>query len=125
MNEVITLEEIRAKALGSVIEISDWDGSGKISVRVRAVDMSPHFMKLKSMPNKLKASADGVFNPAQNQDVEISMDEMLPILDGIAEGVLVEPTYAEIQEIYPLTLTQKLEIFKFAMGGIDNLNSFR
>ena len=30
-----------------------------------------------------------------------------------------------IQAVYPLTLVQKMELFRIAMGGIEKLDSFR
>jgi hypothetical protein len=133
--KVISLEEIKQKALGTVIEISDWEPGKKICVRVKAIDMTPHILSMERLPNVLKASAHEVFNGKQSSGKQLdaiagaidkeSIEDMLPIIDGIAKEVLVEPTYDEIQAVYPLTLTQKMEIFKYSMGGIEKLDSFR
>jgi hypothetical protein len=133
--KVISIEEIREKAQGTVIEISDWSPNGKIAVRVRAIDMTPHILALEKMPNALKNAANEVFNGKTSSMKQINdaaskvdMDDitgMMPIIEGIVREVLVEPKYDEIQAIYPLTLNQKMELFKFAMGGIEKLDSFR
>jgi hypothetical protein len=64
--KVISLEEIKQKALGTVIEISDWEPGKKICVRVKAIDMTPHILSMESLPNMLKASAHEMFNGKQS-----------------------------------------------------------
>ena len=54
-----------------------------------------------------------------------SISKMIPIIDGIVKEVLVEPKFDDIQAVYPLTLRQKMELFRIAMGGIEKLDSFR
>jgi len=132
---VISLEEIKAKAEGTIVEISDWIPGKKIAVRVKAIDMTPHILKLDKLPNILKDSATEVFNGKQMSDKRIadltnSMDQdsiskMIPILDGIVKEVLVEPKFDDIQAVYPLTLGQKMELFRIAMQGVEQLDSFR
>ena len=133
--KVISLEEIKAKAEGKIVEISDWIPGKKIAVRVKAIDMTPHILKLDKLPNILKDSATEVFNGKQVSDKKIadltnSMDQdsfskMITIIDGIVREVLVEPKFDDIQAVYPLTLRQKMELFKIAMGGIEKLDPFR
>jgi len=133
--KVISIEEIKQKARGTVIEISDWEPGKKICVRVKAIDMTPHLLSMETLPNALKTSAHEVFNGKQSSGKQLdaiagavskeSIEDMLPIIEGIVKEVLVEPTYDEIQAVYPLTLNQKIELFKFAMGGIEQLDSFR
>ena len=140
--KVISLEEIIERARGIVIEIPDWAPNAKIGVRVKAIDMTPHMLSLEKMPNALRAAADEVFNGKQGGKKDSKLEEdlqeaivgkldisdveqIMPILEGIAKEVLVEPTYDEIQAVYPLTLAQKMALFQFAMGGVDKLESFR
>ncbi len=133
--KVISLEEIKAKAEGKIVEISDWIPGKKIAVRVKAIDMTPHILKLDKLPNILKDSATEVFNGKQVSDKKIadltnSMDQdsfskMITIIDGIVREVLVEPKFDDIQAVYPLTLRQKMELFKIAMGDIEKLDPFR
>jgi hypothetical protein len=132
---VISLEEIKAKAEGTIVEISDWIPGKKISVRVKAIDMTPHILKIDKLPNILKNSATEVFNGKQMSDKQIadftnsidqdSFSKMMPIIDGIVKEVLVEPKFDDIQAVYPLTLVQKMELFRIAMGGMEKLDSFR
>jgi len=132
---VISLEEIKERAKGTIVEISDWIPGKKIAVRVKAIDMTPHILKLDKLPNILKDSATEVFNGKQMSDKRIadltnsldqdSISKMIPIIDGIVKEVLVEPKFDDIQAVYPLTLRQKLELFRIAMGDIEKLDSFR
>jgi len=132
---VISLEEIKAKAEGTIVEISDWIPGKKISVRVKAIDMTPHILKIDKLPNILRDSATEVFNGKQMSDKKIadltnSMDQdsfskMITIIDGVVREVLVEPKFDDIQAVYPLTLGQKMELFRIAMGGIEKLDPFR
>ena len=132
---VISLEEIKAKAEGTIVEISDWIPGKKIAVRVKAIDMTPHILKIDKLPNILKDSATEVFNGKQMSDKRIadltnsldqdSISKIIPILDGIVKEVLVEPKFDDIQAVYPLTLGQKMELFRIAMQGVEQLDSFR
>ena len=132
---VISLEEIKARAEGTIVEISDWIPGKKIAVRVKAIDMTPHILKLDKLPNILKDSATEVFNGKQMSDKRIadltnsidqdSISKIIPILDGIVKEVLVEPKFDDIQAVYPLTLGQKMELFRIAMQGMEQLDSFR
>lgn len=133
--KVISLEEIKERAKGTIVEISDWIPGKKISVRVKAIDMTPHILKIDKLPNILKDSATEVFNGKQMSDKRIadltnsldqdSISKMIPIIDGIVKEVLVEPKFDDIQAVYPLTLGQKMELFRIAMGDMEKLDSFR
>ena len=132
---VISLEEIKERAKGTIVEISDWIPGKKVAVRVKAIDMTPHILKIDKLPNILKDSATEVFNGKQMSDKRIadltnsldqdSISKMIPIIDGIVKEVLVEPKFDDIQAVYPLTLGQKMELFRIAMGGIEKLDPFR
>lgn len=131
--KAISLDEMRLKAQGTLVEIPDWTNNGTIDVRVKAIDMTPHIMSIDKMPNALKKSAVEAFEgKAKGSQADLAkdistddMEHMLPIIEGVVKEVLVEPTYDDFQEIYPLTLQQKLVLFKMSMGGIEELDSFR
>jgi len=55
----------------------------------------------------------------------MDVNNLLPAIDAICQEALVEPTWDDITAIRPLTLEQKLAIFDYATGGIDELQSFR
>lgn len=127
---VITLEQIRERARGEVIEIPDWDGRGTIKVRARKIDITPIAMQAGVIPNSLKVRAQEVFEGKvpkrlKNDEIELEMEKLIPALDAIAKEALVEPKYEDIQAILPLTLMQKLAIFQYVTKEVQQLESFR
>lgn len=130
--KVITLEEIRERAKGVITEIPGWTQGEVIAVRLRAIDMTPHILSMENMPNVLRNAAMAVFEKDDVSSEKIAaetdvsdMQRMLPIIDSIVKECLVEPTWDDFQENYPLTMVQKMAIFEFAMAGVDSLKSFR
>lgn len=127
---VISLDEIRQRAHGQVIEIPDWDGRGTIKVRVRKIDITPIILRAGVIPNSLKVKAQEVFEGEapkrlKADEVELEMEKLLPALDAIAKEAMVEPGYDDIQAILPLTLNQKMAIFRFVTEEVQLLESFR
>lgn len=131
----ISLEELRKKARGFVVDIPEWVGEGTIPVQVRGIDMTPFIMKLDKLPNPLKNAAVEVFegksdkplaelNPADLDDLD-EINAMLPIIEDVCRAILVSPTYDEFEEVYPMTLTQKMALFEVATGGLNDLKTFR
>ena len=130
--KVITLEEIRERAKGVITEIPGWTRDEVIAVRLRAIDMTPHILSMENMPNVLRNAAMAVFEKDDASSEKIAaetdvsdMQRMLPIIDSIVKECLIEPTWDDFQENYPLTMMQKMAIFEFAMAGVDSLKSFR
>lgn len=127
---VITLDEIRERARGEVIEIPDWNGRGTIKVRVRKIDITPIVMQAGVIPNSLKVKAQEVFEGevkrnVKSDDIDIEMEKLMPALDAIAREALVEPKYDDIQGILPLTLNQKLAILNYVTEELKQLEPFR
>lgn len=136
---VITLEEIKERAKGTIVEIPGWVPEEKIGVRLRAIDLTPHLMQLQSIPNVLRSAAlevfdktpskkDGKSKPTAQSADDYStkdMERMLPIIDAIVKECLIEPEWEKFEQYYPLTIVQKMAIFRFAMAGVDSLESFR
>lgn len=134
--KVISLEELRLKAMGVPVEIPDWEPGKTIWVRAKPIDMTPYMLQFQALPNKLKTAAVEVFHgedperqaQAQRTVEELGQDsiaQMLPLLDQVARDTLTEPTFDEIQALLPMTLNQKMALFQHALGGLDMLESFR
>lgn len=128
----ISLEEIKEKAKGVLVAIPDWNNLGDIYVRVRYIDISPLLLNTGAFPNELSLEVETMFEqddgkrkPTPKEDTKVQMDKFMPILEAVAKEALIEPTYDEIQEVYPLTFQQKTAIFKHIMGGIEQLKPFR
>ncbi len=135
LDKVISLQEIKEKAKGVVISIPDWDGKGTIKVRVRHIDLTPALMETGVLPDELSAEVVTMFegeskkgSKKENTKAEspkIKMEKLMPMMNTVVKEALVEPTYDEIQEIYPLTSPQKMAIFSFITGGVAQLKPFR
>lgn len=136
VKKVISLDEIRERAKGRLIEIPDWTPGSWITVRIKDIDMTPYIMSLDNLPNILKKTAaeafelDGGIDEKKALEMAKNMEmaeiaEMMPIIDGVCKEVLVDPLFDDIQELLPLTMNQKMFIFNIAMGKVDQLNSFR
>ncbi|WPD20177.1 hypothetical protein [Thermaerobacter composti] len=129
-DRVITLEEIRQRARGEIVDLPDWDGQGTIRVRLRKVDLTPVILQHNFLPNALKVKVQEAFEgkpprPAPAPEVDLDLHKLMPALDAIAKEALVEPTYEQITEILPLTLTQKLAILEWVTKDLKALESFR
>jgi len=129
--KVISLEDIKEKAKGEVVEIPDWEPEKTINVRLRRIDVTPIMMESGSIPDDLSKEVATMMEKGEEIDPEkldtgkFNPDNFIPVLNSIAKEALAEPTYEEINEVYPLTMNQKLAIFKFVTGGIEQLKPFR
>lgn len=138
----ITLAEIKKKSEGELIEIPDWNGRDTIWVRVRSVDVTAHLLEAGSLPNEVKMAVDEAFDSGAQSEEDLKrirsklsegseqnqqdrLRKMLPMLNAIAKEALIEPTYDEVNEVYPLNIQQKLAIFEYSTKGIDSMASFR
>ena len=130
--KVISLENIKAKAKGSIVKIPDWEPGKTINVRLRTIDVTPLMMEAGTIPDELSVEVANMMEKGEEVDPEklgadtkVNTKSFLPVLTAVAKEALVEPTYTEIEEIYPLTMQQKLAIFKFVTGGIEQIKPFR
>ncbi len=130
VKKVTSLDEIREQTEPQLVELPGFRDGSIITVRLRVIDLTPHLMELQ-IGNPLLAEAQKLAKEGLSKD-EIAgrldggttAKEMLPLLDEIAKESLVEPTHAEITDIHPLTLAQKLKIFEYATG-LGDLRPFR
>jgi len=134
---VTSLDEIRAQVEPEVIEIPGFKPGAVINVAVRSVELTPHLLRV-GIGNPLldaavKKAKEGKSLPEIEQELEAevdkvkerTMDSILPIIDAVVKEALVEPTWDEIASIQPLTLSQKMAIFNYAVGDVVALRSFR
>lgn len=125
----ISLEEIKAKAKGNLVEIPDWEPTKMIKVRLRMIDVTPLIMNSGAIPDELSVEVATMFEEGKidrlSKDTKVKTSQFADTLDAIAKEALVEPSYEAINEIYPLTMQQKLAIFKYVTGGIELMKPFR
>ncbi len=134
-DQVITLDQVKQKAQGQVIDIPDWEPDKTIKVRVRKIDITPLLLSSGTIPNELSNEVSNYLS--EGGDPEKAVKKMaknppkfdstkfLPTLNAIVKEALVEPAYEELEKVYPLNMSQKLAIFKYVTGGIEDMKSFR
>lgn len=119
---VSTLDEIRAQAEPTLIEIPGFRPGTSIRVKVRPVDLSGALLEA------------GVGNPLVAQTLEtgkakVGPDELPHILElarVVSRQALAEPTYDEIAAIAPMTFEQHMAIFSHVAGmEVAALEPFR
>lgn len=137
----ISLDQLRKAASGEVINIPDHTGSETIAVRVKRVDLTSDVLSSGMIPNDLQADVVKQFEKGGSRDqvekhiekrlekeLAGDMEEMnkfLPMINKLCEKALMEPTWADFEEIYPLTMPQKMAIFEWLMGEVRQMRSFR
>lgn len=129
--KVISLKEIEVIATGELVQIPGWKAGTFITVRLKPIDLTPELLKLRNgVPNPLKKEAQEVFEGKKTNREEVGEallqnPGILEQLNVFAKLALVEPTYDEIQTRMPLITEQKLAIFSWVMGGVQDLIPFR
>lgn len=133
--QVISIDDIKKKAEGYLVEIPDWEPNKTINVRLRAIDITPMLLESGAVPDELSVEVATMFEgeekiqqesaPKDKSDYKMKMKKFSPVLDAIAKQALAEPTWDEINEVYPLTMQQKLAIFKSVTAGIEKMKPFR
>ena len=129
----ISLEEISVLAKGTLVEIPSWEPGKTIVVRLRKIDITPTIMAAGVIPDQLSLEVstlfeeDGKSTPGTGSDKKVDFDtsKLMPVLDTMAKEALAEPTFEEINAVYPLTLDQKMAIFEFLAGGLNKIKPFR
>lgn len=133
LSKSISLEEISILAKGTLVEIPSWEPGKTIVVRLRKIDITPTIMSAGVIPDQLSLEVstlfeeDDKFTPdtKASEKVDFDTSKLMPVLDTMAKEALTEPTFDEINAIYPLTLDQKMAIFEFLSGGLRKIKPFR
>lgn len=135
----INIEELKNLSKGTIIEIPGYNESDVINVRVKKIDFSKEMLNGKynlagflngSIVDELsktnnEAEREEIIRKEAVKDTPEAISDMFPMLDTICKECLLEPTFEEFENIYPLTLNQKYAIFDWVLGGIKDLKPFR
>lgn len=121
---VTSLEDLKKIAEGQEVELLGWREEPFVCKLKR-----PSMLGLVAngeIPNPLLNAAYILFNGAKTTKDVINMKEQKELLTIMAKAAMVEPTYAELEEIgLELTDTQLLEIYNYTQIGVKALTSFR
>lgn len=122
--QILSIAELTRMA-SPIIQIPDFEGSGKINIQVRKprlLDMA----KQGKIPNHLLSVANKMVG-GQEQKPDLENNEMLKqtalMMELYCEACMVKPTYKEFKNI--MTDEQGEAIFNWAVGGVSDLDRFR
>lgn len=122
--QILSIAEL-TKMASPIIQIPDFEGSGKINIQVRKprlLDMA----KQGKIPNHLLSVANKMVG-GQEQKPDLENNEMLKqtalMMELYCEACMVKPTYKEFKNI--MTDEQGEAIFNWAVGGVSDLDRFR
>lgn len=122
--QILSMAEL-TKMASPIIQIPDFEGSGKINIQVRKprlLDMA----KQGKIPNHLLSVANKMVG-GQEQKPDLENNEMLKqtalMMELYCEACMVKPTYKEFKNI--MTDEQGEAIFNWAVGGVSDLDRFR
>ena len=122
--KVTSLQEIKDKAAGQVVELPGWDDD-PVFFRLQRPAMAV-LVKQGKIPNGLLNVVESLFEVKDIGDTKKespSYKQYAELLCVIAEAALVEPAYADVQDL--LTDEQLLEIYQYTQGGLAGLRKFR
>lgn len=123
MTVVTSLEEIRVQAAPEIVELPGFRPGAVIHVQLRMIDLTPRLLELR-VSNPLLAEVQKMAQSGMDKDdiahkIDTgSLKDILPLLEEISRDALVQPTYDDIVAIHPLTLSQKMKIFEYVVGGV-------
>ena len=123
MTKILSIEELKEMA-SPIIQIPNFDNTGMINVKVQR----PRLMSMAAkgqIPNHLLGIATQMVK-GQGSKAKEEKDELKEaalMMELYCEACLVEPKYSEFKAI--MTDEQSDAIFRFAMGEVNTLDTFR
>lgn len=128
MCKVTSIEELRAAASGTIVELPPFAEGHPFYARLKRPSMLA-LVKGGKIPNELLTSANTLFVKgagSMNTLDEDLLNRLFGVMDVLCEAAFVEPTYAQIKEAgIQLTDEQITFIFGYSQNGVRELNSFR
>ena len=126
--KVTTLTELKSYAKGAIVELPSFADGQPFIARLKRPSMLG-MVKHGKIPNTLLVKANELFvqgGAGVDPEEENMMDEMMGVLELMAQETFVEPTYEDIKESgVELTDEQLMFVFNYAQQGVKALESFR
>ena len=127
-NKVTTLTELKSYAKGAIVELPSFADGQPFVARLKRPSMLG-MVKQGKIPNTLLVKANELFvqgGAGVDPEEENMMDEMMGVLELMAQETFVEPTYEDIKKSgVELTDEQLMFVFNYAQQGVKALESFR
>lgn len=125
MNEIFSIEKLREMA-NPIIQIPSFDNKGYINIKVQRPKLLDMAVQGR-IPNHLIGIAQTVIGGKKKGTETLSDEKYIEQINNTMElycvACMVEPTFEEMKDI--LTDDQKATIFKWGIGEVQSLNSFR
>jgi hypothetical protein len=123
---VTSINDIKSKAVKEV-EITGFEVGETITLKLRRLSLMGLVSK-GMIPNALMGVAVELFEGKQvskqtEKDKGKTITDLAGIIDVVCENAMVDPKFSDVGE--DLTDEQKMEIFYYAQGGVNDLKSFR
>lgn len=127
-DKIFNIDELR-KMSQIIIPIPDFEGTGTINIKVQ----KPRLMKMMQqgeIPNHLIGIATQMITGKKqankkkddDDDAQLLKDAAL-MMELYSKACMIEPTYEEFEDI--MTDEQGDAIFRWAMGEVNQIDSFR
>lgn len=125
-HNVTSIHELQEYAKGAFVRLPDFGEGQPFYARLRRPSMLS-LTRAGKIPNSLILTANELFNgKGMNEKKQGAMNEVLDILDIIADACFVEPTYSDIKNAgVTLTDEQMMAIFNYVQRGVRALEPFR
>lgn len=128
-NKVTSIEELRAYAQGTVVELPSFGEGQPFYARLRRPALLG-LVKQGKIPNQLLSSASTLFEGgvqgALNKLDDDAMKNIFEVMDAICEASFLEPTYKQLKDNgIALTDEQMMFVFAYSQNGVRQLDSFR
>lgn len=126
--KVTTLSKLKEYAKGEVVELPPFAENQPFVVRAKRPSMM-NLVRYGKIPNSLLTKANSLFMSG-GQTLPVNddklLDDIMCIIDVIAEDFFIEPTYKEIKDAgVVLTDDQMLFVFNYSQKGVKALEPFR
>jgi hypothetical protein len=125
--QVTSLEQLKQYANGNVVRLPDFAEGQPFVAKLKRPSILG-MAKQGKIPNSLLVKTNELFVQSGSLDTEENsmMQEIYDVIDLIASGTFVEPTYDEIKSTgIELTDEQMMFIFNYSQQGVKALESFR
>ena len=125
---IITAEQFRNKAV-SIISIPGFDKDERFEIKVKKLSLVG-LMSSGKIPNSLmsvvKDAFAGIESGASEADNDAAMmdkaGDIGKLLDIVCREAMIEPAFDDIKDV--MNDAQKLEIFSFTQGGVEQAKTF-
>jgi hypothetical protein len=123
---ITSVADLQSYASGAIVELPPFAEGQPFVARLRRPSMLA-LMKNGKIPNSLINKAQQLFDgDSKSLEGSSAMQEIMDVLEIMAEATFLEPTYKQIKEAgIELTDDQLMFIFNYSQQGVKAIEPFR